>query len=83
MAREDYNISYSDLQHDPHFSLFSIAIVSFRQQSSSMLTFAGSAPRRTRGSFPSVCINRNGIIVEAHQSSSSSTTMYYHASEYH
>ena len=42
-----------------------------------MLTFAGSAPRRARGSFPSVCINSNGVIVEAHQPSSSSTTMYY------
>jgi hypothetical protein len=42
-----------------------------------MLTLAGSAPRRARGNFPSVSINRNGTIVEAHQPSSSSTTMYY------
>jgi hypothetical protein len=43
-----------------------------------MLTFAGSAPRRAHGNFPSVCINRNGIIVEAHRPSSLlSTRMYY------
>ena len=42
-----------------------------------MLTFAGSAPRRARGKFPSVSINRRGTIVEAHQPSSVSTTMYY------
>ena len=42
-----------------------------------MLTFAGSAPRRAHGNFPSLSINRHGIIVEAHQPSSSSTTMYY------
>ena len=42
-----------------------------------MLRLAGSAPRRARGKFPSVSINRNGVIVEAHQPSSSSTTMYY------
>ena len=42
-----------------------------------MLALAGSAPRRTRGKFPSMSINRNGTIVEAHQPSSVSTTMYY------
>jgi hypothetical protein len=42
-----------------------------------MLTLHGSAPRRARGNFPSVSINRNEIIVEAHQPSSTSTTMYY------
>ena len=42
-----------------------------------MLTLAGSAPRRAHGNFPSVCINSKGVVVEAHQPSSSSTTMYY------
>ena len=42
-----------------------------------MLTFAGSAPCRARGSFPSVCISCNRIIVEAHQPSSTSTIIYY------
>ena len=54
--------------------LFSVATSDL---SSSMLTLAGSAPRRARGNFPSVSINCNGMIVEAHQPSSSSTTMYY------
>ena len=48
-----------------------------------MLSFAGSAPCRTRGNFPSVSINGNGIIVEAHQPSSSSTTMYYQIGTIH
>ena len=42
-----------------------------------MLTLAGSVPRRARGNYPSVSINRNGTIVEAHQPSSTSTSMFY------
>ena len=39
-----------------------------------MLTLSGSAPRRAHGYFPSVSI---GTIVEAHQPSSTSTSMFY------
>ena len=42
-----------------------------------MLSFAGSAPRRAQGKFPSLSINRNGMIVEVHQPSTTSTKMYY------
>ena len=42
-----------------------------------LLTLTGSAPRRARGKFPSVSINRKGFIVEAHQPSSTSKIMYY------
>ena len=42
-----------------------------------MLSFAGSAPRRAQGKFPSLSINRDGMIVEVHQHSTTSTTMYY------
>lgn len=42
-----------------------------------MLSFAGSAQRRAEGKFPSLSINRNGTIVEAHQPSAISTKMYY------
>ena len=42
-----------------------------------MLTLSGSVQRRAHGKFPSLSINRNGIIVEAHQPSVSSTKMYY------
>ena len=42
-----------------------------------MLSFAGSAPRRAEGHFPSLSINRHGTIVEVHQPSTISTKMYY------
>ena len=42
-----------------------------------MLTLAGSVRRQAQGMFPTICMNRNGIILEAHQPSYASQTMYY------